>query len=139
MARRTQAQIETDAATEVAKAIGAGHVLTSKGIDDGTYTAGPYTKALGPATFVLFGYGPAVLDGYRHREGEVLRVAYLFVSVAGAERARRLAVEAMTPPAPYVEPRTIARSPMDHTSRMRQHIVLCRSVHCRVCKGLAAP
>lgn len=82
---------EATAIALVERAILAGHVVATHG-PDGEYTVGPYHKAVGPATFGLFGYGRRVLDPYRAREGSAAEMARMFVaSCVGSTRAREAA------------------------------------------------
>ncbi len=105
--------------------IEAGLVLKASGLD-GAFTVGPYTKAVGPAAFALFGYGQRVPADYQAREGDAVQVARLFVSCVGSGRAREVALRAPgRPPASDAAAR-IARE-------RAAHVRSCRALRCRTC------
>mgnify|MGYP001567422829 CR=1 FL=1 len=93
----------------------------------GDFTVGPYTKAVGPPTCALFGYGRAVPEPYQAREGTAVAVGRLLVSCVGAGRAREAALTTKGRPALSDAAGQIARA-------RREHVSLCRAVHCKVCR-----
>lgn len=113
------------AARAVALVIDAGLVVKSFG-PTGDFTVGPYTKAVGPASFALFGYGRNVPDTYRSREGAAIDVARSFVSCVGAGRAREAAMRTPGRPAFSTAAADIARKTADH-------LRVCRRINCREC------
>lgn len=125
MAKQTEITRDEQAARIVAAAIGAGCVVKAFG-PDGDFTVGPYTKAVGPATFALFGYGRSVPSACQAREGSALTMARLFVSCVGSSRAREAALTAPNRPALSDAAAQIARQRAEHAR-------VCRSLHCAQC------
>lgn len=105
--------------------IESGLVLKSFGTD-GDYTVGPYTKAVGPSCFALFGYGRNVPEPYRAREGTTAEVARAFVNSVGSSRARETALCAPGRPPASDAAGQIAR-------KKAEHIRSCRAFHCKEC------
>jgi hypothetical protein len=117
---------DEQAAQIVAAVISAGCVVKSWG-PDGDFTVGPYTKAVGPATFAMFGYGARVPAPYQAREGSALEVARVFVgSCVGAPRARQAALATPGRPAFSDAAGQVARERAAHAR-------VCRSLHCKRC------
>ena len=144
MAKLRKPSNDEKAAAHVKAAIDLGAIVKSFG-PDGDFTAGPYTKAVGPQCFALFGYGKRVPEPYQAREGDSALVARLFVSCVGSTRARDAALRAMPkkPTAGPVAKPAAARKPPSKTFleayRRRGGSLLdhvrsgCRRLFCPVC------
>ena len=123
-----QVSRDEQAARLVRLMIEAGLVLKSPG-PSGDFTVGPYTKAVGPSAFALFGYGrygQQVPADYQAREGSALDVARAFVSCVGSGRAREVALRAPGRPPASDAPARIARE-------RAEHVRSCRALHCKTC------